>query len=184
MNCFVHDRAPAVGMCAVCQKAVCHDCVGRDAPRIVCRTCVEGKAVFGFEYRSAATFGEWPLVHICTGMDPLTMRPRVAKGVIAIGNIAIGGVAVGGLSFGLLTFGGLSIGLLFAMGGLAVGLGLSIGGLAIGSVAMGGAALGFHYAIGGGAIGPAIIDGRRCDPAAAEFLRQWLGSFGLPPHCQ
>jgi hypothetical protein len=70
------------------------------------------------------------------------------------------------------------------MGGLAVGLGLSIGGLAIGSVAMGGAALGFHYAIGGGAIGPAIIDGRRCDPAAAEFLRQWLGSFGLPPHCQ
>ena len=31
--------------------------------------------------------------------------------------------------------------------------------------------VGFVYAIGGGAIGPAIIDGRRCDPAALEFVQ-------------
>jgi len=73
---------------------------------------------------------------------------------------------------------------LLALGGLAAGLGLSIGGLAIGSVAVGGAAIGFVYAIGGGAFGPAIIDGRRCDPAAVEFVRQWLGSSLLPPNCR
>lgn len=36
MNCFLHERTAAVGLCAVCQKAVCRDCVGRDAPRVVC----------------------------------------------------------------------------------------------------------------------------------------------------
>jgi len=51
-------------------------------------------------------------------------------------------------------------------------------------VAIGGAAVGFVYAIGGGALGPAIIDGRRWDPAALEFVRRWLGSAGLPPSCR
>lgn len=137
----------------------------------------------GFEYRSRASIGDWPLVHICSGFDPVTMRPRVAKGVIAIGNIAIGGVAMGGVACGLATAGGASLGLLFALGGAALGVGLSIGGLAVGSVAIGGGAIGFVYAMGGGAFGPAVIDGRHCDPAAADFLRQWFGSRILPPHC-
>ena len=75
-------------------------------------------------------------------------------------------------------------GLAVALGGAAVGLGLSVGGLAIGSVALGGAAIGFVYALGGGAFGPAIIDGRRCDPAALEFVRQWFGTSVLPPNCR
>lgn len=29
-------------------------------------------------------------------------------------------------------------------------------------------------AIGGGAFGPAVIDGRRCDEAAREFVRRWF----------
>lgn len=184
MNCFVHERAAAVGMCAMCQKAVCRDCVGRESPRLVCRTCLERGTVLGFEYRSRATIAGWPLVHVCAGVDPVTMRPKVAKGVLAIGNIAVGGVAVAGLAFGLVTVGGASVGLLLALGGAAVGLGLSVGGLAVGSVAIGGAAIGFAYAVGGGAFGPAIIDGQRCDPAAVEFLRQWVGSGVLPPHCR
>lgn len=184
MNCFVHERVAAVGVCAMCQKAVCRDCVGRETPRLVCRTCLEQRAVLGFEYRSRASVGGWPLVHICAGVDAVTMRPKVAKGVIAIGNIAVGGVAVAGLACGLVTVGGAAVGLLFALGGGAVGLGLSIGGFAIGSVALGGAAIGFAYAVGGAAFGPAIIDGQRCDPAAVEFVRQWVGSGVLPPHCR
>jgi len=150
----------------------------------VCRTCAERQSVLGYEYRSGITIGSWPLIHVCAGVDPATMRPRVAKGIIAIGNIAVGVLAVGGVSLGLMTLGGLSLGLMLAVGGGAIGLGLSIGGLAVGSVAMGGAAIGFIYAIGGGAFGPATIDGRHCDPAAADFVRHWLGSQFLPPSCR
>ena len=184
MNCFVHNRSAAIGVCGVCQKAICRDCVGRESPQLVCRACVSARPVLGFEYRSELAVGSWPLVHVCVGVDPVTQRPRVARGVIAIGNIAVGGVAVAGVACGLITVGGLSLGALFALGGVAIGFGLSIGGLAIGSVAVGGAAIGFLYAIGGGAFGPAIVDGRRCDPAAAEFVRQWLSSSLLPPSCR
>src|SRR5262249_39757785 len=134
MNCFNHDRVAAVGICGVCQKAVCRDCIARDTPRIVCRTCVErGGVLYGFEYRSAMSIGTRPLIHVCAGVDPATMRPKVAKGVIAVGNVAVGGVALGGLACGLVTIGGASIGLLGALGGFAVGVGFSIGGFAIGS---------------------------------------------------
>ena len=184
MNCFVHDRSAAIGVCGVCQKAICRDCIGVESPRLVCRACASERRVLGFEYRSELAVGSWPLVHVCMAIDPTTRRPRVARGVIAIGNIAVGVVAVAGVACGLITVGGLSLGALFALGGAAIGLGLSIGGLAIGSVAIGGAAFGFLYAVGGGAYGPAIIDGRRCDPAAAEFVRQWIGSSVLPPNCR
>jgi hypothetical protein len=138
----------------------------------------------GFEYRSTAGVGDWPLVHVCAGIDPVTMRPRVARGVIAIGNLAVGVIAVGGLAGGLLTFGGVSLGLLFALGGVAIGLGLSAGGFAVGAVAIGGVAIGFVHALGGAAFGPSIIDGRRCDVEAVAFIREWLGSAILPPNCQ
>lgn len=184
MTCFVHDRIPAVGVCTMCGRAVCRECAARETPRLVCRTCIDTGAVLGFEYRSTAAIGSWPLVHICSGVDPATMRPRVAKGVIAIGNVAIGVVAIAGLACGLVSFGGLSIGLLLAVGGGAVGLGVSFGGLAVGSIAIGGAAIGFSYALGGAAFGPAAIDGRRCDPAAAEFFRQWIGSTVLSARCR
>jgi hypothetical protein len=184
MNCFVHDRSSAVGVCSSCQKAMCRECVGRESPRLVCRACVARSAVLGFEYRSAATLAGWPLVHVCMGVDPGTMRPRVAKGVVAIGNIAVGGIAIAGLSCGLVSIGGLSVGLLAALGGAALGLGLSIGGFAIGSVAVGGLVYGFIHAIGGAAFGPSVIDGRTCDQAARDFILRWLGPGRLPPPCQ
>jgi hypothetical protein len=184
MNCFVHERSAAIGVCGVCQRAMCRECVGVQSPRLICRTCVSERPMLGSEYRSELAVGSWPLVHVCLAVDPITRRPKVARGVIAIGNIALGAVAVGGVACGLISVGGLSLGALFALGGAAIGLGLSIGGLAIGSIAVGGAAIGFVYALGGGAFGPAIIDGRRCDAAAADFFRQWLSSSSLPPNCR
>jgi hypothetical protein len=184
MNCYVHDRSSAVGICSMCQKAVCRECIGRDTPRLVCRACVTQRTVLGFEYRSSVTIGGWPLVHVCAGVDPATMRPRVAKGVIAIGNVAIGAVAIAGVACGVVAVGGVSVGLLLALGGVALGAGISVGGLAVGSIAIGGAAVGFVHAIGGGAFGPSIIDGRRCDPATVDFLRRWLGAGIVPPSCR
>jgi hypothetical protein len=151
MNCFTHSRSAAVGMCVLCQKAVCHECVAREVPRLVCDACAARGGVmglgwygYGYEYKSSMTIGSWPLIHVCAGMDPVTMGPRIAKGVVAIG----------GLACGLFTVGGASIGLLLAVGGTALGLGVSVGGLAAGSIAIGGAVAGFVYAMGGGAIGP------------------------------
>ena len=184
MDCYTHSTRAAVGICAICQKAICRDCVDRDTPRLICRNCVErGPVMFGWEYKSAASIGSWPLVHICMGIDPITMRPRAAKGVIALGNIAIGGLAMGGLAVGLVSLGGLSVGLLCALGGAALGPGLSVGGLAIGSVAVGGLAVGFKYAIGGGAFGPAVLDSRHCDEAARNLWMRWLGARSLPRNC-
>ena len=193
MNCFTHTRMPAVGMCVVCQRGVCRDCVAADAPRTVCRTCAAaGNALrvlpwasgYGasYEYASSIRIGGWPLVHVCGGIDPVTMRPRVAKGIVAIGNIAVGVLAIGGVACGLVTAGGASIGLLLALGGVAAGAGVSIGGVAVGSIAIGGAAFGFVYAIGGAAFGPAIVDARRCDEAARAFVARWFN--GVPNSCR
>ena len=195
MNCFTHSRTAAVSLCGVCQKAVCHECVARDTPRLVCRACADrGGALsyplsgygygYSYEYKSPLTIGGWPLLHVCAGINPETLRPRIAKGVIAIGNIAVGALAIGGLACGLITVGGGSIGLLLAIGGAALGLGVSVGGFAIGSIAIGGAAVGFMYAIGGVAIGPAVLDARKCDAALLEVARRWLGTRPLPPNCR
>jgi hypothetical protein len=135
-----------------------------------------------YEYTSPIRIGGWPLVHICGGVDPITLQPRVARGVVAIGNIAVGVVAIGGVACGLFTCGGASLGLLLAVGGAAVGGGLSVGGLAIGSIAIGGAAFGLVYAVGGAAFAPAIIDARRCDQAARAFFAGWFN--GVPNSCR
>ena len=139
---------------------------------------------YGYEYKSSWTIAGLPLVHVCAGINPETMRPRIAKGVIAIGNIAVGVLAIGGLACGVFTVGGASFGLVAAIGGAAMGLGLSVGGFAIGSIAIGGAAIGAVYAIGSIAAGPAVIDIMRCDSAVLDAARRWIGSITLPPSCR
>ena len=108
----------------------------------------------GYEYTSSATIGGWPLLHVAGGIDPVTLRPRIAKGIVAIGDVAVGVLAIGGLACGLFTVGGASIGLMVAVGGAALGCGVSIGGVAVGSIAIGGAAVGFLHAVGGAVFVP------------------------------
>lgn len=168
----------------MCQKGLCSSCVAFEHPRLICRACADRGATLGFEYKSAASFGGWPLIHICAGADAATLRPKVARGVIAVGNVAVGGLAIGGVSLGLVAVGGGSLGLLFALGGIAAGLGLSVGGLAVGSVAIGGLAVGFSVAMGGAAFAPAVINEGVCDEAARDLLLRWLGPSGLPSHCR
>ena len=74
MNCFNHDRSAAVGLCVMRQKAVCHECVGRESPRLVCRTCIGGghsrrrssMAADAIRPRSSS---------FATGLDPVFCRP-------------------------------------------------------------------------------------------------------------
>lgn len=65
----------------------------------MCRVCAE-RGIIGFEYRSAAAIGSFPLIHVVSGVDPVTRRPKIARGVIAIGGIAVGGLAIGGAAIG------------------------------------------------------------------------------------
>jgi len=123
---------------------------------------------WGYEYRSQLELFGWPLIHIANGIDPVTGRPRVARGIIAIGNIAIGLVALGGLAVGGLAIGGLGLGLL-TLGGIAVG-GVALGGMALAVfLAIGGMAISLGYAVGGLALAPHAIGASGADP---EFVRQ------------
>jgi serine/threonine-protein kinase len=150
----------------------------------MCPNC--GRPIYrGFEFRSKTTVFGWPLVHIATGINPLTGCAPVAKGIIAIGQVAIGvfalggcaigGIAIGGITLGLVSLGGLALGILLAMGGMSVG-GVALGGMAVGLVAMGGGAAGY-YAMGGGAWGVHPLGGGVRDPEALRFFADWLGTW-------
>jgi predicted Ser/Thr protein kinase len=146
--------------------------------------------VQGVDYRSERRFLGLPLLHIASGIDPVTRKRRIAKGWIAIGDVAVGGIAFGGMAFGgvavggiaggLFGFGGLVLGLV-CFGGLAAGLLGAVGGLALGAVALGGMAIGY-YAHGGGAIGAHVYSATVADPEAVRFFKPWapqfLGSMG------
>ncbi len=98
------------------------------------------------DWRTQRTLLGWPLVHVTSGLDPVTGSPRVAKGIVAIGPTAIGVVAVGFRACGLVATG------LFACGGAAAGLfslGMLASGLAsVGFQTTGLIAIGLHRAIG------------------------------------
>lgn len=139
------------------------------------------RRAFGKEFKSKATLFGIPLVHICFGIDPVTGRKKIAKGIIAIGDVAIGvfsaggcamgGLTMGGMSLGLFSLGGMAVGLLLAVGGCAVG-GFAWGGCAVGAVALGGMAVGV-YAFGGGAFGLHTLSGLGRDPKAVAFFEPW-----------
>ncbi|MDM8517301.1 hypothetical protein QUF76_13955 [Desulfobacterales bacterium HSG16] len=149
---------------------------------IKCRYCgefldgrpqVSGHPMYwGYEYKSETKVFGLPLVHIAKGIDPVTGRVRIARGIVAAGNISVGVFAFGGLAFGGITFGGVSVGLA-AIGGVAAG-GIAVGGMAAGVfLALGGMALSLMYAIGGMAIAPNVIGSAGADPEFVNMLKKW-----------
>jgi len=56
----------------------------------------------GFEWKSRARVGNWPLVHVAIGWNKQTGRLHVARGVIAIGQFAIGAFTLAQFGVGLL----------------------------------------------------------------------------------
>lgn len=132
--------------------------------------------IYGYEFKSQATFFGLPLVHIAQGLDPQTGRPRVARGIIAVGNVAVGVIAVGGVALGGFAVGGLAVGVL-ALGGFAAGF-AALGGMALALwLAMGGCAIAAQYAIGGLALAPHAVGGNTQDPALLRWFERWLGKF-------
>lgn len=90
---------------------------------------------FHYEYKSRASIGGVPLVHINIGAGKYK-----AKGIIAIGTYAQGVISIGIISLGLISIGLISIGLI-AIGLLALGA-ISVGGISIGAISVGGIAVG------------------------------------------
>ncbi|MFC1704409.1 hypothetical protein ACFL1E_06490 [Candidatus Omnitrophota bacterium] len=157
----------------------CHRSISDTAPS--CPHCgyvykasrgVLGKP-WGFEYKSKAHYGTWPLVHIAFGRDE-NRRLRVAKGVIAIGQFAIGVITIAQFGIGLLfgfgqfIFGGIAIAQ-FA-GGMLFGLGQ----FAYGYVAIGQFAIGYYVRAFVG-FGPHVWSKDIQDPVAIEFFNDlWI----------
>jgi eukaryotic-like serine/threonine-protein kinase len=145
------------------------------------------------EYRSKQAFLGLPLVHVVGGLDPLTGRPKTAKGWLAIGDArAIGGIALGGGSAvgGVAVSGGVSFGVLsvaggFAFGGFALAGGMAIaaavavaGGMAIATVlAVAGGFAGGTFAIGSSAAGGHILSATRQDADFGDKLANWVGAL-------
>jgi zinc-ribbon domain len=180
---YKRECAMALTRCPECDQEISDQA-------LMCPHCglsMRAKTLYGYEYRSRATLWGLPLVHVATGVDSLTGRRRVARGIIAIGERAVGVLAIGGGAIGAIAIGGGAIGII-ALGGAAIGGLLALGGAAIGAVALGGAAIGAvavgggafgYYAFGGGAGGVHPLGGNIQDPEAAAFFRQWLGSWWI-----
>jgi serine/threonine protein kinase len=100
----------------------------------------------GRDYRTKQSLFGLPLAHVAWGVDPVTHRPRVAKGWIAIGSKAKGLAAVGLEAYGLIAV-GLIAGGIFPTGLLAFGV-WSVGLVAYGIVSTGLLAIALIQAVG------------------------------------
>jgi serine/threonine protein kinase len=100
----------------------------------------------GRDYRTKQSFFGLPLVHVAWGVDPVTHRPREAKGLLAVGPKAKGLIAVGIEAYGLMAA-GLIAGGIFPVGLLAFGV-LSVGLVAYGIISTGLLAIALIHCVG------------------------------------
>jgi hypothetical protein len=145
------------------------------------------------EYLSKRMFLGLPLVHVVSGLDPLTGRPKTAKGWLAIGDgQAIGGIALaGGSAFGgIAVSGGIAFGVLSVGGGFAFGCFALAGGMAFaaavaaaggmamaGVLAVAGGFAGGTFAAGSSARGEHVFSATQQDADFGETLTNWLAAL-------
>jgi hypothetical protein len=156
----------------------CSECgaeVSDQAP--VCLRCGAPQAAapstpgFGFEWKSARTYGGYPLVHIAFGKDSRG-KWRVARGIVAIGQFALGLVTVAQFGVGLLFgFGQFLIGGV-VLAQIAGGLVLGVGQVATGYVAIGQVVLAY-YGLGQIGLGEFLWTISRRDGEAVSFFLSW-----------
>jgi hypothetical protein len=94
----------------------------------------------GYEWKSTATLGGWPVVHVAFGIDRAG-KVRTARGIVAIGQRAVGVVACGILALGVVAF-GVVCGGVISLGVVAGALFLACGVNAIAPIAFGVVAVG------------------------------------------
>lgn len=128
---------------------------------------------WGFEWKSEAMVGKWPLVHVAIGRDAATGRLRVAKGVIAIGQFGIGLITIAQFGIGLLFGFGQFVGGFTAIGQIAIALYFGMGQIATGETAIGQIAVG-SYVLAQVGFGKYVWSTKMKDPeAVAHFTALW-----------
>jgi len=134
----------------------------------------------GRDERSAATLFGWPLWHVAYGVDPVTGRPRVARGWYAKGQFAEGFVAVGQVARGYVAAGQLAIGAVAAVGQAAFGGLIGIGQAGIGGLCGLGQVGAGLVAAGMGALGVLLLGmGLPVHPVTVKALIG-LAALGTP----
>ena len=187
MNCYTHASSPAVGICAICQKAVM-PCVRRPrcATAGVSQTASSAaRVLYGFEYKSSAMLGTWPLVHICAAIDPADDAAKSGDGRSSRSATSpCGGHRARRLAVGVDgTSAACRLDIACALGGAALGVGLSVGRIRVRVDRGRGPCNWAEVRDWRSRVRASVIDGRICDEAARDLWMRWLGTRSLPPRC-
>ena len=134
------------------------------------------KPDWGIEWKSQASIGSWPLIHVAIGRK--NGRLMVARGVIAIGQFGIGLITIAQFGVGLLFgFGQFVLGLT-VVAQFAIGLIFALGQFAVGYVAIGQFAAGYYILCQIG-FGEFVWSMARKDPEAVAFFQQLASQIGI-----
>lgn len=130
------------------------------------------RRAWGFEWKSKAMVGTWPLIHVAIGRDA-TGRLRVAKGIIAVGQFGIGLITIAQFGIGLLFGFGQFVAGFTAIGQIAIALYFGLGQIATGETAIGQIAVG-SYVLAQAGFGKYVWSTKMKDPEAVEhFTALW-----------
>jgi len=164
----------------------CSKCSQEISPEAIsCPHCGHPHKVYrGFEWRSPAAIGHWPLVHVAFGKNKKTGKWMVAKGVIAIGQFGVGVVTIAQFGVGFLFGFGQFMAGFSALSQFALTVHFAIGQFAAGKTAIGQFAYG-KYVLAQVGYGEFVWSVSNKDPMAIEYFQHlWIDAkqfFGNHP---